>query len=131
MSAKKEVWDERSLTRLAAGFLKKLRVKGGSVDIILLPHARIKALKARFIAKQTEPNVLSFPEPAGFPHPDMKRGRRFLGEIYLNRTIIARNPERTRPLLLHGILHLLGYDHAGDRDAVRMEALERRILGRK
>ncbi|HVM77168.1 MAG TPA: rRNA maturation RNase YbeY [Candidatus Paceibacterota bacterium] len=118
------------INRLAAKFLKRLKIKGKpSLDIYLLPHAEIKALKARFFRKQTEPNVLSFPEPKSFPHPD-KKGKHFLGEIYLNKDILKKSPERTAPLLLHGILHLLGYDHIKGKDAAKMEKLERKILGR-
>jgi probable rRNA maturation factor len=86
----------------------------------------IKALKAQFIKKKTEPNVLAFPEPEQFPHPEAKKA--YLGEIYLNKDILKESPERAMPLLLHGILHLLGYDHKKKSDIKTMEALEKAIL---
>ena len=120
------MWNERKLAALADKMLKTLRVRGAAMDIILLDHKSIAALKARFIKKKTEPNVLSFPEPAHFPHPDTKK--KYLGEIYLNRDILHRSPERAKALLLHGILHLLGYDHIKKADMVEMEGLEAKIL---
>ncbi len=103
-----------------------LRVRAASVDIILLDNEKIAALKARFFKKKTEPNVLSFPEPAHFPHPETKK--RYLGEIYLNRDILRRSPERAKALLLHGVLHLLGYDHKKKADIAEMEGLEAELL---
>jgi probable rRNA maturation factor len=125
---------ERELNLLAKKILAVLNRRNAALDIFLLPHAEIKKLKARFIKKRTEPNVLAFPEPIAFPHPELSRGgkraKKYLGEIYLNRDILKKSPERAAPLLLHGILHLLGYDHKKKADAAPMEALERKILGK-
>ena len=120
------MWSERKLARLAQKMLAALGVRAATLDIILLDNRSIAALKARFIKKKTEPNVLSFPEPAHFPHPETKK--RYLGEIYLNRDILRRSPERANALLLHGILHLLGYDHKKKGDIVEMESLEKKTL---
>jgi probable rRNA maturation factor len=127
---------DRKLKTLEKKILAAMDIRGATLDIFLLPHGEIKALKAKFIKKKTEPNVLSFVEPTGFPHPEKRRSakgksqraNRHLGEIYLNSDILEKNPERTAPLLLHGILHLLGYDHVKKKDASKMEALEQKIL---
>jgi probable rRNA maturation factor len=119
---------ERRLGRVAKRFLTMLGLRNAELDIIVLPHKDITILKARFIKKRTEPNVLSFPEPLKFPHPETKK--RYLGEVYLNRDILRKSPERAAPLLLHGILHLLGHDHKKSTDAKRMEGLEERMLKR-
>jgi probable rRNA maturation factor len=133
--------NQKDIDRLGKKILRLLKRSDATVDIFLLPHAEIKKLKARFIKKRTEPNVLAFPEPRTFPHPELKssskdrngsgrraRPKKYLGEIYLNRDILRKSPERTAPLLLHGILHLLGYDHKKNADAVKMEALEKKIV---
>jgi probable rRNA maturation factor len=137
---------EKKLQILAGKILKTLKVRGATLDIFLLRHQEIKTLKAQFIKKKTEPNVLAFPEPGlfvkrkkdkngafvfeftsdHFPHPETKKIQ--LGEIYLNSDILNKSPERVAPLLLHGILHLLGYDHIKKSDAPEMEALEKKIL---
>jgi ssRNA-specific RNase YbeY (16S rRNA maturation enzyme) len=81
---------EKKLTKLSVKILKHLNVRGATLDIFLLPDREIAALKKRFIKKNTEPNVLAFPEPVHFPHPEMKK--RYLGEVYLNRDIFRKNP---------------------------------------
>ena len=120
------MWNEPKVRRLADKILKALNVRGATMDIFLLDTKSITKLKARFMEKKTEPNVLSFPEPAYFPHPETKK--KYLGEIYVNRDILKRSPERANALLLHGVLHLLGYDHKKKADIVKMEALEVKIL---
>jgi len=122
------MWNEPKLARLAQKMLNALGVRSATLDIILLDNKSIAALKARFIKKKTEPNVLSFPEPAHFPHPETKK--KYLGEIYLNRDILKKSPERARALLLHGVLHLLGYDHIKKADIAEMEGLEKKILAK-
>lgn len=120
------MWSEPNIRRLGDKILRLLRVRNATMDIFLLDNKSITKLKARFIKKKTEPNVLAFPEPAHFPHPETKK--KYLGEIYLNRNILNRSPERANALLLHGILHLLGYDHEKSVDIAEMEGLEARIL---
>jgi probable rRNA maturation factor len=122
------VWTEEKLHALAKKLLKRLDVTGAALDIFLLKDADITVLKARFIKKKTEPNVLSFREPIAFPHPEQGRTR-YLGEVYLNKDILRREPLRAAPLLLHGILHLLGHDHERDADAKKMEGIEKKVLG--
>lgn len=132
---------ERKLLIIARRIVTLCGESRAALDIFFLRHEEMKALKARFFKKQTEPNVLAFPEPWNFPHPEMKTQRtarsisslatrKYLGEIYLNRAIIRKTPERAVPLLIHGILHLFGYDHGKNADAERMEALERVILAK-
>lgn len=131
MTRQRFVSREAALHRLASHMFRALKIPGRTtLDIILLPDHKMAALKARFIKnkKKTEPNVLAFPEPHAFPHPELGKRNRYIGEIYLNTDILGKSPERTAPLLLHGLLHLLGYDHKRNSDAKKMEALEKKIL---
>jgi len=48
----------------------------------------------------------------------------------LNRDILRRSPARAKALLLHGMLHLLGYDHIKKADIAKMERLEKKILAK-
>jgi probable rRNA maturation factor len=118
---------ERKLGLLARKILRLVGVRDASLDIVLLKDAEMRRLKARFFKKKSEPNVISFPEPRTFPHPETKK--RYLGEIYLNEDILRRSPERAAPLLLHGMLHLLGYDHKKKTDTSRMEKKEKELIG--
>ena len=74
-----------------------------------------------------ERNVLSFPAPKNFPRPDLKK-HASLGEIYLNPAYIKRNNEDFSLMLVHGFLHLLGYDHKINSDAIKMEEKEKEII---
>jgi rRNA maturation RNase YbeY len=125
--------------RLFAGkILKLLCQRNATLDIFLLETKDIARLKARFIKKKTgpdhfgaprrmgEPNILSFPEPPSFPHPETRK--KYLGEIYLNKDIVEKSPERAAPLLIHGILHLLGHSHGRKASAAKMERLEKKVF---
>lgn len=117
---------EHRLNLLAQKILKLSGRHGATMDIFLLETRDIARLKARFIKKKTEPNILSFPEPHSFPHPETKK--KYLGEIYLNKDILKKFPKRTAPLLIHGILHLLGHTHGRKADAARMERIEKKLF---
>ena len=117
---------KQKLQKLAVNILKSLGARPAALDIVLLANAEMKRMKWRLLGKKTEPNVLSFREPERFPHPETKK--RYLGEVYLNEDIIKKSPERAAPLLAHGMLHLLGYDHVKKIDAARMGRLEKKII---
>src|SRR6187399_2591802 len=100
-----------------------------SLTIALADDRRVRALNARDRKKDKPTNVLSYPSGE----------RDFLGDIVLARQTVwreAREQKKTPAdhvahLVVHGTLHLLGYDHeTGEADAERMEALERRVLKR-
>lgn len=74
-----------------------------------------------------EKNVLAYPAPEGFPRPDLS-GARDLGELYINPEHIATHGEDFSFMAVHAFLHLLGYDHHGKHDTVKMEAKEQEIL---
>ena len=100
----------------------------------------VRALNARWRSKDRPTNVLSFPmaakddlHDANVLGPEM-----LLGDIVLAHTICAAEAaekgvtmeEHATHLLVHGTLHLLGYDHNGDDEAQDMEAREIRALAR-
>jgi probable rRNA maturation factor len=104
--------------------------KAGAVSLLLGDDAAIIALNREFRGKDAPTNVLSFP-PAG---PGNEPG--FLGDIALAAETIAAEAEfqgksfdnHAAHLVVHGFLHLIGYDHEADADAEAMEARERAIL---
>jgi probable rRNA maturation factor len=119
---------EKHLYTISKNIFSILEMPNSTLDIFLLQTNDIARLKARFIKKKTEPNILSFPEPPFFPHPETKK--KYFGEIYLNKNILDKTPERAAPLLIHGILHLLGYSHSRKKEAEKMEALEKKIFNK-
>ncbi len=73
-------------------------------------------------------NVLSFPADGSFPRPDLKQSS--LGEIHLNPSYITAHQEDFEYMLVHGFLHLLGYDHMKKSDRMVMEKKEHELLHR-
>lgn len=67
-------------------------------------------------------NVLTYPASSTFPRPDVSGT--FLGDICLNPSYISRLGHNFDYLLIHGFLHLLGYDHERARDRIKMERKE-------
>lgn len=117
------------------------------VALLACDDARIATLNAEFRDKPTPTNVLSWPaedlapeDPGAapdLPEPDFT-GEIALGDIAIAYGTCAREAaeqgktlaDHTTHLIVHGLLHLLGYDHIRDPDATVMEALEVEILGR-
>ncbi len=111
------------------------------VCIALSSDASVRALNRQWRAKDSPTNVLSFPappQPAGRPVPgDAATSEpRFLGDIVLAAETVAREAREMgisahhhlQHLVVHGLLHLLGFDHEQDAEATAMEALETEIL---
>lgn len=93
---------------------------------LLKVSARVGGLYLEVYLARTGHSVLSFPAPPDFPRPDLK-GKRPLGEIYLDPGYIKRRGENLFFLLIHGFLHLSGYDHKKKDDRIFMEKEEKRV----
>ncbi|MBS0584277.1 MAG: rRNA maturation RNase YbeY [Proteobacteria bacterium] len=101
------------------------------VNIALLDSDPARELNLRYRGKDYATNVLSF---AYEPAPREKSG--LLGDLVLCPPVVAREAaeqgKRVRDhyahLTVHGVLHLLGYDHENEREARKMEAIERDVL---
>ena len=102
-----------------------LKIKKGYTDIHLVPEKEIQRLNKTFRGKDKPTNVLSFQYPSFFPQP--KKGKKFLGEIYLCPKYIRDHKENIEFMTIHGLLHLLGFDHVKYSDRMRMERLEKRL----
>jgi probable rRNA maturation factor len=134
--------------RAAAATLAELGLDPAAHEISVLAcdDARIATLNAEFRGKALPTNVLSWPawdlaaETDGaapdLPAPDLPGEPAALGDIALAWETCAREAaEQDKELsahvlhlLVHGCLHLLGYDHIRQKDADLMEGLEVRIL---
>ncbi len=145
-------WDALDLDRLAdtaaRAVLEHLNLDPEAFEISLLAcnDARIAELNADFRGKPQPTNVLSWPseergaEFAGEapepPEPGEADDPDPLGDIAIAWETCAREAgEQDKPmvdhvthLIVHGMLHLLGYDHVEEEDAALMEGLEVRIL---
>lgn len=122
--------------------------EGYEIAVLACDDARIATLNADFRGKPGPTNVLSWPawdlapteagaQPDLPPEADPRMGES-LGDIAIAYDTCLREAEAAgKPfsahvthLVVHGVLHLLGYDHIRDRDATLMERLEREILGK-
>lgn len=100
----------------------------GGVALLLTDDEKMRALNNDFRNKDRPTNVLSF--PSGAPAPG------FIGDIALGLETCLREAAETGTgladhathLIVHGLLHLIGYDHQTDEDAEEMEAMEIDIL---
>ena len=98
----------------------------GTVTVAIVSDARVRVLNRQYRRKDKATDVLSFPSG--------ERG--YLGDVVIAAGVAARQAHEAghtfatelRVLALHGLLHLLGYDH--ERDDGRMARLERRLRRR-
>jgi probable rRNA maturation factor len=109
------------------------------VSLLLSDDVTVRRLNADWRGHDRATNVLSFPALGLVPGvwPDQAPARPpFLGDIVLALETVRREaasegkplPAHLSHLVVHGTLHLLGYDHEREADARVMEGLERRIL---
>ena len=138
---------------LASGALTDEGVRGlAEVSLIFLDEPAIAALNQQFMGRPGPTDVLSFPidtepEPTGrVPdaggsgpgEPAQPEIPQLIGDIVICPAVAGRNAlehecsldDELALLVVHGVLHLLGWDHAADEEAERMEARERVLLAR-
>jgi probable rRNA maturation factor len=118
-------------SRAFAGFaLKACRAAGlrGDVSVLITGNSSMRRLNSRFRGKSRPTDVLSFPAASA---------NGFAGDIAISLDIAERNArllghsvaDEIRILILHGILHLAGYDHESDKgEMAKKEILLRRRL---
>jgi probable rRNA maturation factor len=110
------------------------------VSVTLSGNDQVQALNAKWRGKDKPTNVLSFPMAE---ERDLRRANIIVGELLLGDIILARGvcedeaankgvsvDQHATHLVIHGTLHLLGYDHEDERDAADMEEREVRALAR-
>ncbi|HEX3836563.1 MAG TPA: rRNA maturation RNase YbeY [Steroidobacteraceae bacterium] len=129
-AAQIRTWASAALGRRAAGAVLAVRV---------VRPAESKRLNARYRGRDSATNVLSFPVPAlprmaavpgGAPRP--------LGDLVICASVVRAEAHQQHKsikahwahLVIHGALHLLGYDHERDDEARRMERREVAVLKR-
>jgi probable rRNA maturation factor len=145
--------DLERFVALARGALADEGVRGlAEVSLIFADEPTIADLNQQFMGKEGPTDVLSFPieddhEPGGrMPdsggsgpgEPPIEEIPQLIGDIVICPRVAARNAvehevsfdDEVALLVVHGVLHLLGWDHVIDDEAERMEARERELLSR-
>jgi probable rRNA maturation factor len=137
-----EIWDrlpvsDAILTRAARAALtaaSPARHAPYQVTLVLADDFEMRTLNRTWRGKDASTNVLSF--PAGEPAGEMPGEPVSLGDVVLaGETVLAEADDKGIPaadhvvhLVVHGVLHLLGFDHEHDEGAETMEALETKVL---
>jgi probable rRNA maturation factor len=135
---------EQALARFAQR-ARKAAGLSGQVNVVLISSRDMRALNRRFRGKDKPTDVLSFPAlPAVWPGPPTRAqgsktdATQFSGDIVISTEIALRNArlyqhapaQELKILILHGMLHLAGYDHESDGGGMaRREERLRRELG--
>lgn len=105
------------------------------LSLVLTDDAEIRAINTQWRSIDKPTNVLSFP---AFNVVVGQAPKAMLGDVILAYETILREADLEKisfndhlsHLIIHGLLHLLGYDHENDKDAEEMESLETAILAK-
>lgn len=106
------------------------RAARGEISVALVGAARSRALNRRYRRRDRATNVLSFPAP-----PTARRAG-LLGDLVICPAVLRAEARAQRKpmtahwahLVVHGVLHLVGFDHVKAQEAQRMERREVRVL---
>lgn len=117
----------------AEAALRAARRRKGEISIVLVDEPEGREMNRQYRSRDYATNVLSFPVelPTGVRSP-------LLGDLVVCTPVVAREAaeqgkkiaDHYAHMVVHGCLHLLGYDHIDDADAERMEAIETRVLAK-
>jgi probable rRNA maturation factor len=122
----------RAWQRRAAAAVAGLAPRGSTVNVIITNDRVIRALNRRYRSKDKPTDVLSF------SYLEDGSGSGAVGDVFVSHQTLARDARRlgvapedlALRIVVHGFLHVLGYDHETDADATRMERREKTLLRR-
>ncbi|MDD3156110.1 MAG: rRNA maturation RNase YbeY [Candidatus Pacebacteria bacterium] len=112
-----EIFESQTFLKI----LKDKKIKNISFSLILIDNDEAKKLNKDFRNKDKIPDVLSF------PFNEKEGNTTILGDIFITPKELKKKytlRDGYLKLLIHGLLHLLGYDHIQDKDFAKMEKLE-------
>ena len=121
----------RELRKMAEGILAFLKQDRAELSLVLVDNRKIQELNARYRNRNEPTDVLSFPSGESLP-----AGVQILGDVVISVEKAEEQARKRRKtvereiesLLIHGILHLLGYDHErSEKEAKVMRGLEKKI----
>ena len=102
--------------------------------ILLTNSLNIKKLNEKFRKKNKHTDVLSFPYFSGKNYNSTKGKEIYIGDIAVSYEVIYSRSKKNNFILefdkvwVHGLLHLLGYNHIKNKDYLKMNRFEKRIL---
>jgi probable rRNA maturation factor len=131
-SGEKVVPEQKNIERWAHCVFHKLD-EDHEITISIINDNEMRELNKKYRGKDYATNVLSFPYE---PFEGEEGTENYLGDIVLCASVIVHEADEQQKdlfphwahMIIHGILHLLGYDHEIEQDAMIMEALEIELL---
>jgi probable rRNA maturation factor len=125
---------ERAVQRTLKHQNKSLEM---DLSVVLTDSRRLRKLNRDYLGIDAPTDVLSFPaSESDGSETDPETGTRYLGDILISVPYAAKSAKKAshaleaelQLLVVHGVLHLLGYDHAKPREKTRMWKAQREIL---
>lgn len=131
LSKSKTINDE-SIKKIVFKVLKRMKCKNGEVSVNFVSENKIKAINKKYRKKDKITDVISFSAQEG----EMVGEEKDLGDIFIcikkiknqAKEYRVRWEEELTRMLVHGVLHLLGYDHLRASDEKKMIGLQEKIV---
>ena len=121
-----------TVTRLAEGVLFEMRTPNAEVGVTLVGDPEMRRLNRRYRGINCPTDVLAFAMQEGSPQPCPRQCPRLLGDIVISADTLKKQARRQghsmrheiSVLIIHGLLHLLGFDH--ERSPAKARAMRRK-----
>jgi probable rRNA maturation factor len=126
----------RGVERFCVKVLEELQLDNWELSIVFCTNKFIRELNNRFRGKNEVTDVLSFSQSEGEPFPSYPNLAKTIGDVVISLEMVETNRDTTgesweaelKRLLIHGILHLAGYDHEETEEEGEMLDLQDRLL---
>lgn len=102
-------FNKLSLSGLVLKTMERLEITNGIIEVILLDPDAIKTLNQKYRQIDKPTDVLSFPQA------EIPGNRKIIGSIVISPELVSEMQETLTEVLVHGCLHLAGYDHETDQ----------------
>ena len=112
---------------------KKFLSKNIEISVLLTNTKKMTSLNYKYRNKKKDTDILSFPsEKPSFFKKKLKQKNIYLGDLALSFNYIKKQgiefEEYLKKMLVHGFLHLVGYDHDNEKNFLKMEKIQNKIL---
>ena len=112
---------------------KKFLSKNIEISVLLTNTKKMTSLNYKYRNKKKDTDILSFPnEKANFYQKTIKKKKIYLGDLALSYNYINKQKlkfeDYLKKILVHGYLHLIGYDHNNTKNYLKMEKTQNKIL---